>query len=269
MARPRIYLTGHVVIEHGARRVDEHQLPGRQGRLAFVYLASNRNRPLSRAELACAIWGDHPPPEVEGALNALLSKLRNTLKQVELEPPDTSIETRSGSISLRLPADAWIDLEAAANAIDETEGALRRADTAAAWGLANIVVAVGRRPFLTDVEAPWIETRRAAQRALLVRALACLAKGEVTPAIEVLESAPPRLINVMTRPFGSQADWLQNREKLATLYRRVGRISEAEVIETELITLLAVADDDHPIKRRLEERVRPGAATRSHLSARP
>ena len=52
---------------------------------------------------------------------------------------------------------------------------------------------------------------------------AWVAKGEVTPAIEVLESAPPRLINVMTRPFGSQADWLQNREKLATLYRRVGR----------------------------------------------
>ena len=181
--------------------MDEHQLPGRQGRLAFVYLASNRNRPLSRGELACAIWGDHPPPEVEGALNALLSKLRNTLKQVELEPPDTSIETRSGSISLRLPADAWIDLEAAANAIDETEGALRRGDTAAAWGLANIVVAVGRRPFLTDVEAPWIETRRAAQRALLVRALACLAEvsrvnREPTLAIqytaEILELEPFR-----------------------------------------------------------------------------
>ena len=201
MAGPRIYLTGHVVIEHGTCRVDEHQLPGRQGRLAFVYLACHRTRPLSRSDLACAIWGDHPPPEVEGALNALLSKLRNTFKKAGLEPPDTSIETRSGSINLRLPADAWIDLEAAANAVDETEGALRRGDTGTAWGMANIVVTVGRRPFLTDLEAPWIETRRAAQRSLLVRALTCLAEisrvnGESSLALqymsEVLELEPFR-----------------------------------------------------------------------------
>ena len=176
MAAPRIYLTGHVVIEHGPHRVDEHQLPGRQGRLAFVYLACSRTRPISRGDLSCAIWGDHPPPEVESAINAILSKLRNTLTAVGLEPPDTAIETRSGSLTLRLPGDTWIDLEAAANATDETEGAMRRGDPRAAWGLANIVVTIGRRPFLTDLEAPWIETRRAALRSMLVRALACLAE---------------------------------------------------------------------------------------------
>jgi DNA-binding SARP family transcriptional activator len=50
------------------------------------------------------------------------------------------------------------------------------AATGRAWGLANIAVTVGRRPFLADFEAPWIESRRAALRALLVRALACLAQ---------------------------------------------------------------------------------------------
>jgi tetratricopeptide (TPR) repeat protein len=91
---------------------------------------------------------------------------------------------------------------------------------------------------------------------------AWMAKGEVTRAIDVFESAPPRLINHMSRPFGSQADWLQNQEKLATLYRRVGRISDAEEIEAELVTLLAVADNDHPIKRRLEERTGARASAR-------
>ena len=67
--------------------------------------------------------------------------------------------------------------------------------------MANIVVTVGRRPFLTDLEAPWIETRRAAQRSLLVRALTCLAEisrvnGENSLALqymsEVLELEPFR-----------------------------------------------------------------------------
>lgn len=131
----------------------------------------------------------------------LLSKLRHTLRRAGLEPPHTGVETRSGSIHLRLPADAWIDLEAAANAIDESEGALRRADTRTAWGMANIVVSIDRRPFLTDLEAPWIATRRAAQRSRLARALTCLAEvsrlnGEPSLALqymsELLELEPFR-----------------------------------------------------------------------------
>ena len=46
-------------------------------------------------------------------------------------------------------------------------------------------------------------------------------------------------------------EWLLARERLAALYRRVGRIQEAEVLEAQLRAALAVADDDFPIKRRL------------------
>lgn len=201
MARLRIYLTGHVLIEHGALRVDEPQLPGRQGRLAFVFLATTRMRRVTRGELAAAVWGELPPPELESALNAILSKLRTVLRQVGLTPSEACIETRSGSVGLRLPADAWTDLEDAVNAVDEAEGAMRRGDVGGAWGSANVAVAVGRRPFLSDFEAPWIEARRAALRALLVRALACLAavsriNGEPSLAIqytsEILDLEPFR-----------------------------------------------------------------------------
>lgn len=171
MARPRIYLTGRVLIEHEDQRLDEHQLPGRQGRLAFVHLAAHPARTVCRDDLVSAIWGDQPPADTEGALNAILSKLRSALRQIGLAPPETAIDARSGTVALRLPADTWIDLEEASNAMDEAEGAWRRGDTAGAWALSNVAIAVARRPFLADLEAPWIEARRATQRAMLVRAL--------------------------------------------------------------------------------------------------
>jgi DNA-binding SARP family transcriptional activator len=197
----RIYLTGRVLIEHGDLAVGERELAGRQGRLAFVYLAAYRSRAIARSDLVSAIWGDDPPPELETALNAILSKLRGALKRAGLAAPEASIDTRAGSIELRLPADTWIDLEAAANAIDEAEGALRRREIASAWANANIAVTIGRRPLLADIEMPWIEGRRAAHRALLVRGLECLAdvsraNGEPSLAIqhtaELLEIEPFR-----------------------------------------------------------------------------
>jgi DNA-binding SARP family transcriptional activator len=201
LARLRIYLTGRVVVEHGDRRLDEHQLPGRQGRLAFVFIAAQSARSSSRAELVSAIWGDEPPAEIESALNAILSKLRRALKELGLGPPDTAIDTHHGSITLRLPADVWIDLEAAANAIDEADGAWRRGDRAAAWALANVAVTVGRRPLLPDLDAPWILSRRSVHRAMLIRGLERLAEvsqsnGEADLAVqymtEVLDADPFR-----------------------------------------------------------------------------
>jgi tetratricopeptide (TPR) repeat protein len=78
---------------------------------------------------------------------------------------------------------------------------------------------------------------------------AWVAQRKVASAIAVLEATAPRQVGDW-----AGADWLQNREYLARLYRQVGRISEAQAIEVELVTLLAVADEDHPIKRRLSAR---------------
>jgi DNA-binding SARP family transcriptional activator len=78
-ARPiKAQICGRLVVEREGRRV-ERELPGRQGRLLFVYLAANRQRPIDREELIHALWGDHPPREADGALRVLLSKLRRIL----------------------------------------------------------------------------------------------------------------------------------------------------------------------------------------------
>ena len=94
-------------------------------------------------------------------------------------------------------------------------------------------------------------------RRLLADALA--ATGDLGGAVAVLESASDRPLATMGWPLNGQAEWLQIRERLAALYRRLGRDREAEAVEHELRTLLALADENHPIKRRLTAAI---AATR-------
>lgn len=201
MSTPRIYLTGRVSIEDADCLVTERDLPGRQGRLAFVFLAANRGRPISRGELVEVIWPDQPPQDIETALSAILSKLRAALKKMGWPPSEATIDVRSGSIGIRLPPQTWVDIEDAANAIDEAEGALRAGDPAKAWGFANVVVSIARRPFLTDHDAPWIEARRVMLRTLLTRGLQCLATASesgsepslaIQYATEVLDLEPFR-----------------------------------------------------------------------------
>jgi hypothetical protein len=49
----------------------------------------------------------------------------------------------------------------------------------------------------------------------------------------------------------SAYDWLTLRDRLSQPYRQAGRHAEADAVDSELPALLAVADDDHPIKRRV------------------
>ena len=59
-------------------------MPGAQGRLAFVYLATHRHATVGRDELAEIIWPEEPPPKTEVAFSAILSKLRGALKRAGL-----------------------------------------------------------------------------------------------------------------------------------------------------------------------------------------
>jgi DNA-binding SARP family transcriptional activator len=171
LATPRIYLTGSVTIEHGDRLVREREFPGRQGRIAFAYLALRRHGTVQRDELVRAVWPDEAVKQADGGLDPILSKLRATLRSAGL--PDAGIAARAGTVAIDLPSATWLDIEAAMNALDEAEGAVRRGD-GEAWGLANTAVVISRRPFLPDVEAPWIESQRGTLRTLQLRALQCL-----------------------------------------------------------------------------------------------
>ena len=210
----------------------ERDLPGRQGRLALVFLTLHRHHPVSRAELVEAIWTADPPADVETSLSAILSKLRAALKKIGWAPGAAGIETVSGAVGIRLPPAAWVDVEAAANAIDEAEGALRLEEHARAWGLANVVVSIARRPFLPDVESPWIEARRAGLRSLLSRGLECLAeasaaKRQASLAIQYMSEV------VALEPFRETA-----YQQLMRLHAAMGNRAEALRVFGHCRTLL-------------------------------
>jgi DNA-binding SARP family transcriptional activator len=148
----RIYLTGQVRIEAGGRLVEERQLPGRQGRLLFAYLVCERLRPVPRDELGEAVWPGEQPSAWEVALSALVSKLRRVLQNLGLPSGSATISSHGGRYQMHLPSDTWVDAEAAIHALDEAEGRLRVGDFQRAWGAANVVVAIARRPFLAGEE---------------------------------------------------------------------------------------------------------------------
>jgi len=183
----RIYLTGRLAIEHeGTLILDEAAFPGRQGRLVFAFLASDAHRAVPRTELTEVLWGDSPPREADTTLSAVLSRLRGLLRRI---PSGADIAGQNGAIGLRLPADAWLDLEGAANAVDEAEGAQRRGDHASAWSHANIAAVIARRPFLPSEEAPWIERQRQRLSSVLIRGLRCLSAvgaetGDLVSAVQ-------------------------------------------------------------------------------------
>jgi DNA-binding SARP family transcriptional activator len=230
LATLRIYLTGRISIEYGETLVEERELAGRQGRLAFAFLASERQRPISKEELTSVVWPDTPPREIETALSAILSKLRTVLKKAS---PAATVEVRSGTIQLRLPSDVWVDLEHAANSIDEAEGALRAGHLPDAWSHAVTLVIIARRPFLPGEEASWIEARRTRLRSLLVRGLHILSQitatnGEhalaVQYATEIIELEPfqetgYRHLMQMHAQMGNRGEALRVFGKCRELFR--------------------------------------------------
>jgi SARP family transcriptional regulator, regulator of embCAB operon len=167
----RFYLTGRVGVE-GRLLLDQADLPGRQGKLALVHLVVERHHPVPLDGLAAALWGDDLPPSWEPSLRAIVSKLRRALARV-----DGDIELASdGGCYQALLGGAWIDVDAAVNAVDRAEGALRRGQDAHAWSDATVGASIAGRPVLPGEDLPWVADLRRRVRGTHVRALDVLAR---------------------------------------------------------------------------------------------
>jgi DNA-binding SARP family transcriptional activator len=156
LAESRIQLCGRLVARIEGRRVED-ALPGRQGRLAFAYLAVHRHRPVTRDELEGALWTE---PGASDRLSPLLSKLRAVV------PLDGR-----GEVRLALPDDAWIDVEVAAEGLHRAESAVAQGDFSAAWAPGRVAQHVATREFLPGEDEPWVEDQRRRLEEILVRAL--------------------------------------------------------------------------------------------------
>lgn len=167
-------------------------LPGNQGRIAFVALTVER-RPLSHDELADIVWGEQPPERWKGSLAAVVSKIRTLITATGVDGRDAMLSS-GGAYTLALPVDSWVDLEDAHRRLDRAEGALRHGDSRAATGDATVASSILRRPLLAGAESRWVEQTQARQADALYRCLTTLAAawsrlGDHQLAVTIAESA--------------------------------------------------------------------------------
>ena len=233
----RIQLCGNLVARVGGRRI-EGELPSRQGRLAFTFMVVNRLRPIGRDQLAGALWPVSPPALEATALNAIISKLRRVL--------GADVLRGRGELRLSLPSDAFVDLEAAREAIHRAEAGVARSDWTAAWGPSRVALHVARRGFLPGEDAPWIDEQRRLLGDIELRALECVAESSLSLGASELDSA-----------LRSGHDLVRIAPHRESGYRLLMRAQESEGNVAEA---LRVYDD---LRRRLREDlgIAPGAAT--------
>jgi DNA-binding SARP family transcriptional activator len=174
LARMRIYLTGTVIVQQGARLLPQRALPGPQGRVVFAMLAAEHGTPVSRDQLVEEVWNGSPPVGWEVAVRALVSKVRGLLEPVADRAGHDLITAALGCYQLNLPDSAWVDLDAAAAAVHAAEAALAAGRVDAAGSEALVASMISRRPFLAGLDGAWARGRRHRLQDVRVRALECL-----------------------------------------------------------------------------------------------
>lgn len=128
-----------------------------------------------------ALWPAGLPAAADTALSALLTKLRTIL--------GSDVIIGKHDVRLILPADAWIDLEAAAEAVHRAESAVSLEDWTRAWGPSRVALNVAVRCFLPGYEAPWVDEIRRSLSDVLLRAHECVAATGLSLAGPELASA--------------------------------------------------------------------------------
>jgi peptide/nickel transport system substrate-binding protein len=184
----RVHLTDGLVLEAEGGRVEPDRLPGRQGRTLLAFLLAHHDRPVPREELAEALWDDHPPPTWEKALTVLVSRLRVLLTQCGVDGQQV-LTNAFGCYQLSLPADGWLDVDAAETLADEAQAALARERWSDAASLARRAADIARRPVLPGEEGRWVDELRARMRETLLRSLDCLADAALAQHDEVSVAA--------------------------------------------------------------------------------
>jgi DNA-binding SARP family transcriptional activator len=245
----RIQICGRLAVEIAGRSITE-LIPRRQGRLLFTFLVINRQRHAGRDELVEALWPGESPPDADGALSTVMSRLRRAV--------GAELLVGRSAVRLDLPADAWVDLEAAEEAIHRAEAAIAQGRWAGAWGPSLVALFVARRGLLRGEDAPWIEPHRRRLEDILCSALECytaaalglggseLHVGERT-ARELITRAPYResgyrLLMEVLAARGNIAEALRAYEELRALLRDELGAAPSPPIQAVQLRLLKAAD---------------------------
>src|SRR6478672_2552881 len=172
----KVFLAGRVAVETDGVVIDEARFPGRQGRLLFAYLVAQQGRPVPRDELAEALWGEAPPASWDKSLTVIASKVRNVLADHGIDGAN-ALTGAFGCYRLALPEGTWVDVIAAADAVQEAEEALAAGDVERAKDTSSLAQSLVRQPFLPGDDGTWVAQKRRELADLRVRALSVLAEA--------------------------------------------------------------------------------------------
>jgi DNA-binding SARP family transcriptional activator len=221
----RIQLCGRLVVKLGGHSVED-ELPGAKGRLLFAYLVLNRTRRMNRDELLTAVYGDEAAPDHQSRLSVLLSKLRRVI--------GTDLLAGRSEIELVLGPDAFVDVDAAFEALHRAESHVSVGEWADAWGPAGVAYHVASRPLLQGQDQPWLDEWRRRLDDVRLRGLECFATVRLElggPTLPQAETCGHRLIEMA--PYRETGHRI-----LMEALERQGNVAEALLVYDRLRVLL-------------------------------
>jgi len=236
---------GLIVVEDDDRRLED-DLPSRQGRVLFAFLVVNRGRLTPRSEIIDALWPTGGPADADGALNALLSRLRRALGSERIDGRNT--------VRLVLDDDTVVDLESADEAIRRAESAVALTQWERAWAASLVTMFVARRGFLPGEDAPWIDGVRRHLDELYIRSLetygtaglglggtelaAARSAGQMLVDLVPLRESGHRLLMRVLEAEGNPAEALGLYERLRCLLRDELGVAPSEASQQLYASLL-------------------------------
>jgi SARP family transcriptional regulator, regulator of embCAB operon len=244
----RIQLCGRYVVRLDGQRIED-ALPGAKGQLLFAYLVLNRFRRIDRDELLNAVYGDDAPPGHQPRFSVLLSKLRRVV--------GAELLAGRAQLELVLPADAFVDVEAALEGVHRAESHIAKGEWVEAWGPSGIAYHVASRLLLAGHDASWLDDWRRRLEDVRVRGLECFAAarlglgGPTLPQAEdcarqLIELAPFResghlILMEALEQRGNVAEALRAYDRLRVLLRDELGVAPGPAVQDAYRRLLAQA----------------------------
>jgi pentatricopeptide repeat protein len=221
----RIQLCGRLVVRLEGRRIED-ALPGAKGQLLVAALVLNRRRAIDRDELLVAVYGEDATPDLGPRLSVLLSKLRRVVGPEPLRG--------RAQIELVLPANAFVDVEAALDGLHRAESHVAKREWAEAWGPSGVAYHIASRPLLPGHDRPWLDEWRRRLDDVRVRGLECFAAARLGlggPTLPQAADCARRLIELA--PFRESAYQI-----LMEALERSGNVAEALRVYDQLRVML-------------------------------
>ena len=254
-----VALLGGVAFQVGDR--DFHEpIPGPRGRVALAYLVLHRDRPVTRDELAEALWGGEDLPETwRSALRGIVFRLRRALSAVGL-PGAEVLQNTFGCYVLRLPAGTTVDVEEASHLLERARASLGPGLAVDAQRLAAAASEASRADFLPGAHGAWFEQRQFAVRQVRLSALdvlceAATAAGDYPTAVAAAEEAiaaePYReathaLLMRAHRAAGNRAEAVRAYERCKVFLRRDLGIGPSPSTVALHRSILGAGEDEVP-----------------------